>query len=105
MIKSLFLQFVNLFLIILISILWFNYSYYIPESLYLFSLGGFLMIESYLYIKLPIDFIPDFIPLIGKIDDFLAYLMGLCGFWIIIYVFYYNISESLELLTNAIAYE
>lgn len=105
MIKSICLQIIFLLLLVLIPILWFNFSNYLSENNYMIFLGLFLMVESYIYIKLPLDLIPDFIPLIGKLDDFIAYLIGLFGFWIVIYMIYYNISEYLILLTDAITYK
>lgn len=57
---------------------------------YLFqTLGVLLMAEGILYLQLPVDIIPDFIPLIGQCDDFVAWLVVLAGlgllslgFWI-----------------------
>ena len=48
------------------------------------SLGTLIMLESYFYIKLPLDLVPDFIPIIGKCDDMIAYVVGLVGFWVFI---------------------
>ena len=92
---DIFFQLLYLLLLILIPLIWINVSFYLSDTIYTFTLGIFLILESYIYLKLPIDLIPDFIPLIGKIDDFIAYIVGLFGFWIIIYVCYYNLSDTL----------
>jgi uncharacterized membrane protein YkvA (DUF1232 family) len=42
-----------------------------------------LVIVSYSYVKLPVDLIPDFIPLVGKLDDGLAYIVLTIGIWCI----------------------
>jgi uncharacterized membrane protein YkvA (DUF1232 family) len=42
---------------------------------HLLAFGLLIAAECYFYLKLPLDLIPDFIPLIGRCDDCLAGVM------------------------------
>ena len=85
---------------ILYVILLFAIPYYWIQFILLFdfsghsfvlNLGFLAIIESYLYLNLPLDLIPDFIPIIGRFDNIIAYLIGLVGFWMCLVIIYNSI--------------
>jgi uncharacterized membrane protein YkvA (DUF1232 family) len=41
--------------------------------------GAFLILISILYVISPIDVLPDFIPVVGHVDDFIISMFGLLG--------------------------
>jgi hypothetical protein len=53
---------------------------------FLISFLFIIIIESILYVNLPIDLIPDWIPIIGKLDDGLAYLSMVLSIWLLIFI-------------------
>eukprot|EP01147_Barroeca_monosierra_P007477 gene7477-553_t len=51
----------------------------VDAGYFVFTLGILLIVEAFLYLQLPLDLIPDCIPLIGKCDDFMALSIGVLG--------------------------
>ena len=77
---GLFTQILLMCIIVGTPIIWYKSL----ETMYLNSFINFglmLVIVTYSYVKLPIDLIPDFIPLVGKLDDGLAYIILTVGIW------------------------
>ena len=80
---EIFIQFFLMAIMIGTPIIWFKSL----DSIYFNSFINFglmLVIVSYSYVKLPVDLIPDFIPLVGKLDDGLAYIILTIGIWCIV---------------------
>lgn len=78
-----FKQILILFTIIFLPYIWYLFTpIFYSYNLLTFSFGLLIFSESYLYVKLPLDLIPDFIPLVGKFDDAFAYLFMVLGVWI-----------------------
>ena len=79
-------QAILLVIMLITPIIWSSYINSIePSSInLLISFGCLLVIEGYSYVQLPVDIIPDFIPIIGKMDDGLAYFIITIGSWSIL---------------------
>jgi hypothetical protein len=90
MIKSILKQIICVLLSIVVPILWKNLVilFDLDNNLFTLSLGSLLILESYIYSQLPLDLIPNFIPILGKCDNLIVSFLGLIGFWMILYVGY-----------------
>lgn len=80
------LQLVCMLLLFIIPIIWWEMSGIssidgLPISYLLLSVGSMLCLEGFCYLALPIDLIPDSIPLIGYADDSLAWIVIVIGGW------------------------
>ena len=97
MIKTIIKQIICVLLIFVVPIIWKNLTIFLDleNNLFTISLGTMLILESYLYSQLPLDLIPNFIPILGKFDNLISSFIGLIGFWMILYVFYTNIIHYL----------
>ena len=97
MIKSILKQLICILLLILVPIFWKNLVIFldIQNDLFTLGLGIMLILESFIYSQLPLDLIPNFIPILGKCDNLLVSGIGLVGFWMILYVVYINTNHYL----------
>ena len=93
MLKQIVKQLIFTLLFLSTPIVWFRFVNYInvSNSYKIFSIGILFMLESYWYVKLPMDLIPDCIPILGKCDNLMAYFIGILGFWITICTLLYII--------------
>lgn len=92
MIKSILKQVICVLLLFVVPMIWRNAVSILEldSNLFTLSLGCLLMLESYIYSQLPLDLIPNFIPILGKCDNLISSIIGLIGFWMILYVLYIN---------------
>ena len=77
-----------------------------PLWLHLMALGLLIAAESYFYLKLPVDLIPDFIPIIGRCDDCLAAVF--MAFGVVVAIFgglLYSMSSGMPPLRQADSWE
>lgn len=81
--NELFTQFFLMVIMVGTPVLWFKSLNSIYFNSFI-NFGLMLVIVSYSYVKLPVDLIPDFIPLVGKLDDGLAYMVLTIGIWCIV---------------------
>ena len=89
--KSIFQQIIILLLFSVIPYLWllsFNHRSIIDthSNWYIvLTFGLVLFIDSWLYLKLPLDLIPNCIPYIGHLDNSFAYMFMLFGIYTMIF--------------------
>eukprot|EP00397_Hematodinium_sp_SG-2012_P065847 GEMP01096877.1.p1 GENE.GEMP01096877.1~~GEMP01096877.1.p1 ORF type:complete len:107 (+),score=20.60 GEMP01096877.1:207-527(+) len=50
--------------------------------------GAMLLFSAICYVALPIDLIPDWIPIIGKLDDYIATVAGYVGVGLLVFHYY-----------------
>ena len=66
----------------------------------LVSIGLLMILESWLYVNLPIDLIPNFIPIIGNLDNGFAYIFMLFGFYAVLFGLFINYIEDIKYYLN-----
>ena len=81
-----FVQLILMVLLFIIPIIWWDmFGIYVLSTMTIsnlfLSFGVMLCLEGLCYLALPIDLIPDWIPLIGYADDGLAWLVIVIGGW------------------------
>eukprot|EP00056_Hartaetosiga_gracilis_P015897 m.242501 g.242501 ORF g.242501 m.242501 type:complete len:106 (+) comp34317_c0_seq1:122-439(+) len=84
--------FCMLLMLVAVGVWWRSLDIYVAEDVlylsleYILFVTGFLVaVEVFLYTQLPVDLIPDCIPIIGKCDDAMAVGVGVIGAVVAVY--------------------
>lgn len=114
-IKGLFIQLVVAALLLAAPVYWWDYNdldlsspAHLPSHLisakFLISTGSTLIAVGFLYRCLPIDLVPDFLPIIGKLDNLLAGVVIGIGISVAVFGYKFGVGPHPESSTQLTEY-
>lgn len=78
---------------------------YFLSARFLMSTGALMTVQGMAYVSLPVDFIPDWIPIFGTIDDLIARMAAGAGLMMCYMGYYFgsgNIPEEFETVAESL---